>query len=69
MSRVSSRQDGSEFEDSLRRLHALEKKLTDQVRIGMSRPAPLHKLDASSCFIFAFVLLINIVAGSEKVKA
>ena len=32
MSRVSSRQDGSQFEDSLRRLHALEKKLTDQVR-------------------------------------
>ena len=29
--RVESRQDGAQVEESLRRLHALEKKLTDQV--------------------------------------
>jgi len=29
---VASRQDCTQFEDSLRRLHALEKKLTDQVK-------------------------------------
>ena len=29
---MASQQDGGQFEDALRRLHALEKKLTDQVR-------------------------------------
>ena len=33
MSGLASRQDGTQFEDALRRLHALEKKLTDQVLI------------------------------------
>ena len=32
MSGLASQQDGGQFEDALRRLHALEKKLTDQVR-------------------------------------
>ena len=32
ISRVSSCQDGSQFDNSLRRLYALERKLTDQVR-------------------------------------
>eukprot|EP00092_Neocalanus_flemingeri_P023379 GFUD01025348.1.p1 GENE.GFUD01025348.1~~GFUD01025348.1.p1 ORF type:complete len:1584 (+),score=477.54 GFUD01025348.1:160-4911(+) len=36
ISRVASCQDGSQFEDSLRRLHALEKKLTDQVHIDIA---------------------------------
>ena len=31
MSGLASQQDGGQFEDALRRLHALEKKLTDQV--------------------------------------
>ena len=31
MSGLASRQDGTQFEDALRRLYALEKKLTDQV--------------------------------------
>merc|ERR1711872_211898 len=34
--RVDSRQDGSQFEESLRRLHALEKKLTDQVQVDIA---------------------------------
>ena len=34
MSGMASRQDGSQFEDCLRRLNALEKKLTDQVKIN-----------------------------------
>ena len=33
VSGLASRQDGTQFEDALRRLHALEKKLTDQVLI------------------------------------
>ena len=32
LSGLASQQDGGQFEDALRRLHALEKKLTDQVR-------------------------------------
>ena len=32
LSGVASRQDGTQFEDCLRRLHALERKLTNQVR-------------------------------------
>ena len=32
MSGLASQQDGGQFEDALRRLHALERKLTDQVR-------------------------------------
>ena len=31
VSGLASRQDGTQFEDALRRLYALEKKLTDQV--------------------------------------
>ena len=32
LSGLESQQDGTQFEDALRRLHALEKKLTDQVK-------------------------------------
>ena len=32
MSGLASQQDGGQFEDALRRLHALENKLIDQVR-------------------------------------
>jgi len=35
VSGLASRQDGTQFEDALRRLHALEKKLTDQVQVDI----------------------------------
>ena len=41
VSGLASRQDGTQFEDALRRLYALEKKLTDKV--------------FSLVFLFAFV--------------
>ena len=40
MSGLASQQDGGQFEDALRRLHALEKKLTDQVRAERLHLAP-----------------------------
>ena len=40
MSGLASQQDGGQFEDALRRLHALEKKLTDQVRPSSSFGLP-----------------------------
>merc|ERR1712001_772400 len=36
MSGLASQQDGGQFEDALRRLHALEKKLTDQVQVDIT---------------------------------
>merc|ERR1712038_182456 len=33
---LASQQDGGQFEDALRRLHALEKKLTDQVQVDIT---------------------------------
>jgi len=36
VSGLASQQDGGQFEDALRRLHALEKKLTDQVHVDIT---------------------------------
>merc|ERR1711973_500070 len=36
VSGLASQQDGGQFEDALRRLHALEKKLTDQVQVDIT---------------------------------
>ena len=40
MSGIASRQDGAAFESTLRRLHAVERKLTDQVRLEWQQTGP-----------------------------
>ena len=46
---MDSRQDGCQFEESLRRLNALEKKLTEQVMsvTVFTIPAPSLKFDTA----------------------
>ena len=42
MSGIASQQDGGQFEDALRRLHAVERKLTDQV--GLWPASVIHAM-------------------------